>query len=313
MFKSTLAVTVLGAALCAASAPAHAGNGTDLLKFAPESSQIVLVFNVADARGSTLLQKGMTKLLDASPDAKAKLTELGLDPMKDVDTILFAGGGAKDLQDGGPKDMVIVVEGANLKDKLPKIPDAVKTSYQGIDIYTHKDTDAAVIDNRIFFAKKGKMKGEIDVARNKGKGKGKNLAVSKKAKALRDAVTATDTKAHLWATIMVPAKNQADMKAQGMVAKTVSLGINFTADLAMAMKIGTDAEASAAKVVAMVQAQLPQITQAAGSIGLAKAGKSFTVAQDKALVNMSLTLTEAELLSLVNMAKQFGAIGGGNP
>lgn len=312
MFKSMLAVTVLGAALCATSAPAHAGDGTGLLKFAPESTQIVFVFDVADSRDSTLLQKGMSKLLDASPETKAKLTELGIDPMKDVDTIMFAGGGAKDLQDDGPKDMVIVIEGPALKDKLPKMPDATKATYQGIDIYTRKDTDAAIIDGRIFFVKAGKMKGEIDLALNKGKGKGKNAAVSKKAKALRDAVAATDTKADAWATILVPAKNQAEMKAQGMVAKTVSLGVNFTADLAMAMRLGTDAEASAAKLVGMVQAQLPQISQAAGSIGLSKAAKSFTVGQDKALVNISLTLTEAELMSLVNLAKQFGGMGG-NP
>ena len=49
MFKSTLALTVLGAALCASYAPAHAGDGTDLLKFAPENSQIVMVFDVSDA------------------------------------------------------------------------------------------------------------------------------------------------------------------------------------------------------------------------------------------------------------------------
>ncbi len=314
MFKSTLAVTVLGAALCATSAPARAGDGKDLLKFAPESSQIVLVFDVADARDSTLLQKGMTKLLDASPDAKAKLAELGLDPMKDVNTILFAGGGAKDLSDGGPKDMVIIVEGTGLKDKLSKIPDAVKTAYQGVDIYTNKDTDAAFIGDRIFFAKKGKMKAEIDLVLGKGKGKGKNVAASKKAKALRDAIAATDTTADLWATILVPAKNQADMKKdQGMVAKTISMGINFTADLGLAMKLGTDAEASAGKLVGMVQAQLPQISQGAGAIGLTKAAKSLTVTQDGAAVKMALTLSEAELMSLVNLAKQFGGGMGGNP
>lgn len=314
MFKSTLAVTVLGAALCASYAPARAGDGTDLLKFAPENTQIIMVFDVADARDSTLLQKGMSKLLDASADAKAKLAELGLDPLKDVNTILFAGGGATDLGDGGPKDMVIIVEGTGLKDKLSKIPNAVKSAYQGVDIYTNKDTDAAFIGDRIFFAKKGKMKAEIDVVLNKGKGKNKNLAVSKKAKALRDAIAKTDTTADLWATIMVPAKNQAEMKKeQGMVAKTVSLGANFTADLGLAMQLGTDADATAAKLVGMVQAQLPQISQGAGAIGLTKAAKSLTVTQDGANVKMALTMTEAELMSLVNLAKQFGGMGGGNP
>lgn len=311
MFKSALALTVLGTALVATAAPAHAGDGTDLLKFAPEASQMVLVFDVADARDSPLLKKGMSKLLDASAEAKQKLTELGLDPMKDLDTIMFAGGGAKDLGDGGPKDLVIIVEGRLPKDKLTTLPNATKSSYGGIDIYSHDDTDAAFIGDRLFFAKRGKMKAAIDIAQNKGKGKGKNVATSKKAKALRDAIAATDTKADLWATVLVPAKNQTDMKKeQGMVAKTVSLGVNFTADLGLALKVGTDADASAAKAVAMVQSQLPQVTQGAGAVGLSKAAKTLTVVQDGAAVKIGLTLTEAELMSLMNLAQQFGGMAG---
>lgn len=312
MFKSALALTVLGTALVATAVPAHAGDGTDLLKFAPESSQMVLVFDVADSRDSALLKKGMTKLLDASAEAKQKLAELGLDPMKDIDTILFAGAGSKDLQDGGPKDLVIIIEGRLPKDKLAALPNATKTSYSGVDIYSHNDTDAAFIGDRLFFAKKGKMKAAIDVALGKGKGKGKNIAASKKAKALRDAIAATDTTADLWATVLIPAKNQTDMKKeQGMVAKTVSLGVNFTADLGLALKVGTDADASASKAVGMIQAQLPQVVQMAGGIGLTKAAKSITVVADGPAMKMGLTLTEAELMSLVNLAQQFGGMAGG--
>ena len=312
MFKSALALTVLGTALVATAVPAHAGDGTDLLKFAPEASQMVLVFDVADARDSALLKKGMTKLLDASAEAKQKLAELGLDPMKDLDTILFAGSGSKDLSDGGPKEMVIIIEGRLPKDKLAALPGATKTTYSGVDIYSHNDTDAAFIGDRLFFAKKGKMKAAIDVALNKGKGKGKNLAVSKKAKGLRDAIAATDTTADLWATVLVPSKNQTDMKKdQGMVAKTVSVGVNFTADLGLGLKVLTDADASAAKAVAMVQSQLPQVTQGAGAIGLTKAAKSLTIVQDGAAVKIGLTLSEAELMSLMNLAQQFDNIAGG--
>lgn len=63
----------------------------------------------------------------------------------------------------------------------------------------------------------------------------------------------------------------------------------------------------------MVQAQLPQISQGAGAIGLTKAAKSLTVTQDGAAVKMALTMTEAELMALVNLAKQFGGGMGGNP
>ena len=162
MFK-TIALAAFGTVLVATAAPAvigsaHAGDGTDLLKFAPENSQMVLVFDLADARDSALLQKGFQKLLDTSADAKAKLAELGLDPMKDIDTVMFAGGGATELEMDKVKDILIVIEGRLPKDKLTTIPDVKTAVYGGVTIYTNAETDAAFIGDRLFFAKKGKMK-----------------------------------------------------------------------------------------------------------------------------------------------------------
>lgn len=311
MFKS-IALAAVGTALVATAAPAYAGDGTDLLKFAPENSQMVLVFDAADARDSPLLQKGFQKLLDASADAKAKLAELGLDPMKDIDTVMFAGGGATDMDMDKIKNITIVVEGRLPKDKLQAMPNATSSVYSGVTIYTHDDTDAAFIGDRLFFTKKGGMKGEIDLALNKGKGKGKNVAASKKAKALRDAIAATDTTSDLWITVLVPAKAQKEAKKeQGMVPKVVAVGLDFTADLAIGVKIVTDSDASAAKAIGLVQGQLPQLISAMQQFGLSKAAKSVAVSQDAAAMKMSLTMTEAELMSLVKLAQQFGAMGGG--
>lgn len=312
MLKSTLALCVLGSALVATTAPAHAGDGTDLLKFVPETAQVVMVFDMADARDSTLLQKGYTKLLDAAPDAKQKLSELGLDPLKDVDTLLFAGGGAKSLGDDDMKDMLIIVEGRLPKDKLSTMPGATKSAYGGVTIYTNKDTDAAFVGDRLFFAKKGKMKLALDIAANKGKGKGKNVAASKKAKAMRDAIAAADTSADTWAAIVLPAKNQADAKKAGLSAKTVALGVNYSADLAIGLRVATESEADATKMVGMIQSQLPQVVSALDSIGLKKASKSVTIGQDAANVKMAVTVTEAELTTIMGLAKSFGG-SMGNP
>ncbi len=312
MFKS-IALAALATLLVATAAPAHAGDGKDLLKFAPEASQMVLVFDFADARDSALLQKGFQTLLDTSADAKAKLAELGLDPMKDIDTVMFAGGGASELDMDKVKNVLIVIEGRLPKDKLATIPDVKKSTYSGVTIYAHDDTEAAFIGDRLFFAKKGAMKSTIDIALNKGKGKGKNVALSKKAKALRDAITATDTSADLWATVLVPAKNQKEMKSQGMVAKTVSAGFNFSADLAIALKLGTDSADSAAKAVAMIQGQLPQAVAGLSQVGLSKAAKSLSATQSGAFVDIAVKMTEAELMSLVTLAKSMGGMGGSNP
>ena len=312
--SKSLAFAVAATALFMTAAPAHAGDGTDLLKFAPENSQIVMVFDVADARDSALLQKGFDSLLAAKPDAKVKLAEIGLDPMKDIDTVMFAGGGADGTDFDKMKSMVIIAEGRFPKDKLAAVPGVKKSAHQGVTIWTKDDTEVAFIGDRLFFTKKGQMKGAIEVALSKGKGKGKNVAASKKGKAMRDAVAATDTTADLWMTVVLPAKVQADMKKQqGMVAKTVAVGFNFSADVKAALRIGTDSADSATKVVSMMQGQLAQISQAAGQMGLAKAAKSLLVSQDAANVNISLTLTAAELQGLMNLAGMGGGAGGSAP
>ena len=306
MVKNRLALCVMGATLCAAG-PAFAGDGKNLIKMIPADSQIVMVFDVADARDSALLLKGYDKLLAAKPDAKAKLAEIGLDPMKDIDTVLFAGTSqADDL--GDVKDMVIIVEGRIPKDKLASVKGVKASVYKGTTIWSKDDTDVAVYGDRLFFTKVGKMKGALDLAA--GKAKGKSVADSPKAKKLRTALAGTDTSADLWMTVLVPESAKKDMsKDQGMTAETVSVGVNFTADIATALKIVTDSDASAGKAVTMMQAQLAQVGQFAGQMGLGKAAKSLLVSQDKAAVNISLTLTEAELQSLLNLAGLGGATG----
>jgi hypothetical protein len=292
---------MVGAAMCVAG-PAFAGDGKDLIKMIPAESQIVMVFDVADARDSVLLQKGYDGLLAAKPDARAKLAEIGLDPLKDIDTVLFAGSskGGDDL--GDMKDMIIIVEGRIPTAKLATMPDTKTSKYLGTTIYTKSDSDVAVFNGRLFFARAGKMKAALDIAANKGRGKGKNAADSPKGKKLRDAIGKTDTSADMWMTVLIPEKAKADMKSQGMTADVVAVGVNFTADIATALKIVTDSEATAQKAVGMIQGQLAQVSQMAGTIGLSKAAKSLLVSQDKAAVNISVTLTEAELTSIMNLA-----------
>lgn len=302
MTRTTLALCLAGAALAATAAPAHAGHGNDLLKFAPDTSQMVIVLDVADARSSTLLQKGYAALLAAQPDAKAKLAELGLDPLKDIDTVLMAGATGDQLGPDGVKNMVVIVEGRLPKDRMAKIPDVKVSTYQGVAIYTTKDTEIALINNRAFFTKPGAMKGEVDLVLGKGKAKGKSVAASSKAKALRDAIAATDTNAHIWASVLVPAKAAAPMGAN-MAPKTVGFGLTLTADVAASVKVGMATADAAKQTVAMVQSSLAQVSQSMGTFGLAKAAKSLLVTQDGAFVNLSVTITEAELTSIMNLAK----------
>ncbi|KAB2895172.1 MAG: hypothetical protein F9K40_16245 [Kofleriaceae bacterium] len=309
--RRPLALSAFGLALCAAASPALAGDGTNLYPMMAQDTQIVVVFDVADARDSALLQKGFDKLMAMQPDAKAKMTELGIDPMKDVDTVALAGGGVKDFEDmDKSKSMTIIIEGRLPKDKLAELPDARTSTYKGVKIYSKDDTDAAFVGDRLFFTKKGGMKAQVDLAQ--GKARGKSLAVSGKAKAMRAALATTDTSADLWMAITIPEANKKDMKDAGFVANSVSAGANFTANLALAVRVDTKDEAGAKKAVEMIQAQLGQVTAGLGQIGLSKAAKSITVVQDKAALKMGITVTEAEINTLVGMAGMFAG-GGATP
>lgn len=312
MSKNRLAVTAFGVALCAFAAPALAGDGTNLYPMLSGDTQMMMVFDVADSRDSPLLQKGFDQLLAAKPDAKAKMAEIGIDPMKDVDTVLIAGGGVKDfgaMDDA--KNFVVVIEGRLPKDKLATIPDSKKSTYKGISIYSNADSDAAFVGDRLFFTRKGGMKAQIDLAQ--GKAKGKSIAGSGKAKGLRAALATTDTTADLWIAVLVPEQNKKDMKADGVIANSVSGGVNFTKDLALTMRVDSNSEDSAKKMVAMIQGQLGQVAGPMGQIGLTKAAKSITVVQDKAAIKLGITLTEAEINSLIAMAGMFSGGGGGAP
>ena len=64
-------------------------------------------------------------------------------------------------------------------------------------------------------------------------------------------------------------------------------------------------------MVALIQGQLAQATGMMTQFGLAKAAKSITVSQDKASVKMGITMTEAEIMAIVNMAQGFAGGGGG--
>lgn len=306
----SLALTAFGLALCAAASPALAGDGTNLYGMFSQDTQMVMVFDVADSRDSTLLQKGFDKLLAMQPDAKAKLTELGINPLKDLDTIALAAGGMKDFDDmDDAKSFVMIIEGRLPKDKLDSLSGSVKSTYKGVTIYTREDTDAAFVGDRLFFTKKSKMKAQIDLAQ--GKAAGKSLAKSGKGKAMRTALATTDTTADLWFVVLVPDKAKKDMKADGIIANSVSAGANFTADLALKARIDSNSEAGAQKAVAAIQAQLGQVTAGMQQFGLAKAAKSLTVTQDKAAINMSVYLTEAEINSIMALAGGMMGAGGG--
>lgn len=287
-------------ALVAAQGRAVAGNGTDLLKQVPETTQVLMAFDVSEARDSALVLTNFKKLLESTPDVAAKLAQFGIDPIKDIDTLLFAGGGVTEMSEmQAATQMVFIIEG-----RIPRTSvDAAavtRSKHRNIEILSKDDTEAAFIGQRLFLTKKGGMADAIDVAL--GKGKVKNAAKSPKAKKLRDAIATTNTKSDAWMVVMIPDKDKTSMIQSGLAVDSMTVSVKLATKLDAIVRLNAPSEAEAAKGMSMLQAVLPMLSQAMGTIGLSEAAKTLTLTQDKAAMQVTGTLTQAELATLIVMA-----------
>ncbi|MBA3455342.1 MAG: hypothetical protein H0T42_19780, partial [Deltaproteobacteria bacterium] len=254
----------------------------------------------AEARDSSLVEANFKKLLEPPPDAAAKLAQFGIDPMRDIDTLMFAGGGITELAEmKDVSQMVFIVEG-----RLPrKMVDAAalsRSKHRGVEILSREDTDAAFIGQRLFFTKKGGMPEAIDVAL--GKSKVKSVAQSAKAKPLRTVIAGTNIKSDVWMVVMIPDKDKTTMTQSGLTVDSMSASIKLAANLDAVVRLNAASDAEAAKGVSLFQTILPTLKSSMGGIGLQQSASSLTLTQDKAAIQVAGRLSAGELTSLIAMA-----------
>lgn len=145
---------------------ADAGRGTGSLKYLPDDTSVVIVGDVARARGSRVFDK----LFEIARDQNAWLDALAASQpvAKQVDTIVIGGNAAKEA--------VVVLEGRITKLAAEAKKSATKTEkHGGVTYWVTADGELAVIDNKLVFASSGLMTGVIDRAKNK-KAKGPGTA-----------------------------------------------------------------------------------------------------------------------------------------
>jgi len=309
---SRLAFVTAIAATAAVAAPtaARAGSGADLVKYMPEDATIVLVVDVAGARGSDLFKKAMNKLMASGAPGIDQMKASGIDPATAFDTL--AVGGVGDLDHLDPDGMVVVCEGAAVPKVVAEMSKAkagaVKSEkYRGVKYWSAGDGAFAVIHKRLFIAKPANMHHAIDLAQ----GRGRNAARSAKAATLRAVIAATDTRHHVWAAAVLPPEASKEAKAAaGIEMKGVSFGATLSSSLRLEVRILVGDAASATKAVGLINTQLPAVTQQLGQMGLASAAKSVSVVADGATIKASVSLTEAEIKSLIAL---LGGLGGVSP
>lgn len=305
-------------ALCAAlvgatSTVAVAGNGTNLTKYVADTTQVVVVMDVSAAKKSKLVKESVTKLLDAKPDAKAKLEEIGLDPLRDIDTVAITFGGFDSISNMGDTDSVVmIIEGRMPKGALAKMKEhaAATATENGIDIFSKDDTELSLIDGKLVLAKTGHMK-EV-IARAKGKSKA-TLAAGAAAKELRDTIKLAPTKSHVWGAVVLPAQDRAKTVASQMPVNAVSFGFKFSSDLEGGLRLETPSEESAKTSTQLITGALPQVKMMMGGIGLDVAAGTIVLAQDKAAIKASIKLTQTEIKSLLALAMQRKSSGSTPP
>jgi hypothetical protein len=293
-------VALCAALVTATSSVAVAGNGTNLTKYVADSTQLMLVFDVTAARNAKLVKDSFNKLLDSQPDARDKLAALGMDPMRDIDTVAFSFGGVDTLSNArDTASMLIIIEGKFPKEALEKMKSSgTKTTYNGVDFFTKDDTDGAVVGNRIFFAKKGRMNATIDLIKGKSKA---SLASSAGGKAMREVIKRASTKSHMWGAVLLPAQDRQSAASAQIPVEAVSFGFQFSSDLEGGMRLEMATPAAAESSLKTLTTALPQVKMMMGTVGLDVAAGTLALAQDKASVTAAIKITNTELKNLFAM------------
>jgi hypothetical protein len=273
-------VVAVCAAIFVAPSRAEAGDGKKLLPLLDETTQVVAVVDLADARDA----ESFGALLDGAPtklaDVLALLTAAGIDPRKDVDTLVL----------GGHREVYqIVLEGRFGKDQLAgMIGSATAKKHRGIRYWVTGDGEVAVLGKRLVLTTPGAMPGVID----RHKKKGRSLVKSPDAAAIRSAIALVDPRHDAWLAWAMDSGSRSGLDA-------LAFGVTFGADLTIEAH-GRFSDADRAEELRATTAQdLPRVIQALEQAGLTGTGASLVVEWNGDVVDADATVPAAELATLL--------------
>lgn len=252
----------LGATLAVVLAAAPAARAAEPDKLLPADSEFVMSVNVKQVLDSDIIKKYALEQLKQAlqgNDARKFLTDLGLDPLKDVDKVVLGGSG-KDQSDA---KVLMVVHGKFDPEKLfkaaeaqtKKDPDHFSLVKDGKDVMFKYQPDngnpvyGTVVDDKTVVA--GSDKKMITTALAAAGGTKPTLS-----KDLTTLIGRMDDKASLWMAAVVkdklnnvklPGGGGGNPNVQGQLAKmeTVTAVVRVTADIGLDVTLGMkDADAA---------------------------------------------------------------------
>jgi len=190
--------------------PALPARAADIDPFLPDDTEVVVTVNIKQILGSSLLKKiGLEKLKDAlkeDADVEKTLTDLGFDPLNDVERITMAGPG----EDGPDKGLIIVQgrfdlakfhakgeEAAKEHGDIVKIQKVKEGIIYEVNIPGQPQTMFVALPNKTTLVASG---GKDYVVESLKRGGGQKGAL--KSKELKALLEKADAKQSLWLTAM---------------------------------------------------------------------------------------------------------------
>jgi hypothetical protein len=281
-----LVLLVFGLGLVASRA--EAGRGTGSLKYLPDDTNVVLVADIARARGSQIFKKLFKLAREQNATLDAIATAQPVEKL--IDTIVI---GANAEQ----SEAVIVLEGRVDKLFAEAKKNATKSDgHAGVTYWTTPDGEVAIVDKKLVFASPGAMTAVIDRAKDK-KAKGPG--------AVRTLLAATTPNAAMVGGVLIDAARREQFnKSLGAEPQWAAFSFAMAAKLAMEAKLKFADETAAATAAKTVNDQLTP--ERRGQLE-AFVGKEFsdsvTVDQLQTFARISATLSADELEKVVAFAK----------
>jgi hypothetical protein len=279
----SLAVLLL---LVLAPVGARAGDGAKLLRYLPEGTEMVAVMDVAGMRKRPLVKDWVNRL--GGEDWKQKVAAAGVDPLRDVDTVLIA-----TALGGDDTFKLAIAEGRFPADVASRLAQGSREEKHGkVSYWVDGDSAGALVGKRLVMAPAARMPAAIDLVSGRAGGR---LA---KAAPLRTVIGATDTRHHVWVAMVMTGDLRQKVGEVGADAQGVIMAASAGRDLRLELRVLFVDEATAVARLDQLRVALPQATGAIAAFGFAAAASTLASDREGSTVRVTATVSPTELTTL---------------
>jgi hypothetical protein len=297
IMKSYL-VPILSALLLLGAASAHAGSGSDLLKYLPDSSKVVVSMDIEAMRGSHVLSEVFESVEseDRFNTIQQKLSEVGFSPTEQIATLVA--GATSTSPDARP---LIVAQGefprAELEEALQNEEQATAETVGDLTVFEVPDRGATVFlaDNTIAVGPRELVDAAIA---------NKDRAQPGFGTKMQQLIGAADHSRNIWMASYSPNTSRTEGTSLAQ-AEGVSIAMNVSSGLEMTLKILTGSAEAAQSISNDLSEQITHLKEREqiAALGLASVVEAATVTSSESFAVVQLALDENRWNRLFNTLK----------